>query len=101
MLELQRDFRPLLWRAAFFKSIGKLISFANAHQELRLCDNFVRLHSPSLRSRCESGKVDVRGDVLFAGSLIRTTADRMLPQSLYSSAMESGELFVAGSAVLN
>jgi hypothetical protein len=71
VLELQRDFRSFLRQAAFFKSISKLISFANAHQELGLSDKFVGLHAVFLSGGGERGEVYVGGDVLLAGSFIR------------------------------
>ena len=75
MLELQCDLRSLLRYAAFFKGIGKLVGFANTHQELRLCEKFVRLHSMVFCGRRHGTEVHVGSDVLFAWRFIRISTN--------------------------
>jgi len=87
MLELQRDFRTLLRQAAFFEGVGKLVGFANAHQELRLRNKPVRLHTILFGGSGERSEIYVSSNVLLSGRFIGTPADRMLANRLQRSAM--------------
>jgi len=101
MLELQRDLSALLGQAAFFKGIGKLIGFANSHQELRLRNQFVRMHAMLFSGSSERSEVYVGRDVLLAGGFIRIGADRVLTKTLDRSAMSACKLLFAGITVIN
>jgi len=101
MLELKRDLGAFLRHPAVLEGIGKLICFANAHQELRLSCEFVCVHSSFFGSSGEGGEVDVGGDVLLAGGLVGIGADGVLANRFDCAAMTSGELFVARIAVVD
>ena len=75
MLELQGDFGTLLRQTAFFEGVGELILLADAHQELRLREQRLNLHSLQFRSASQGGEVHVSRDVLFAGSFVRIRAN--------------------------
>ena len=70
MFELQRDFGAFLGQAAFFEGIGKLVGFADAHQELGLRDQLVCPHPVFFRGGGECREVYVGGYVLFARSFV-------------------------------
>src|SRR5947209_20391353 len=101
MLELQRDFRALLGQATVFEGVGKLVSFPDAQQELRLRHEFLGLHAMSFCGGGESGEVYVGGDVLFPGRFVGIITDRMLTDCLQRSAMAACQLFFAGVAVVD
>ena len=87
MFELQRHLGAFLGQAAFFEGVGKLIDLAGAHQELRLRAEFLRQHAVLFRGGGEGGEVYIGCDVLFAGSFVGASADRMLPKSFHCAAM--------------
>ena len=61
-----------------FESIGELGGFPDSHQELRLRDEFLRLH-PVLFCGCGQGcEINVDRDVLFSGGFVGVSAYRML-----------------------
>src|SRR5258708_17401731 len=101
MLELQRDFCALLRQATFFESVGKLVGFADAHQELGLRDESLRLHAVFFGGGGEGGEVYVGSDVLFAGGFVGVGAYRVLANGLQSVAMAACELFFTAIAVVD
>src|ERR1700716_902166 len=101
MLKLQRHFGALLRQAAFLEGVGKLIGLADAHQELRLRAEFLRVHAVPFGDGRKGGEVYIGGDVLFTGSIVGTGADRVLPKSLHCAAMAARKLFFSGVAVVN
>ena len=77
MLELKRNFGALLREPAIFERVGKLVCFADAHQELGLGEQALDLQA-GLRSRGgEGSEVDVRGQILLAGGLVRISRGRV------------------------
>ena len=70
MFQLEGHFRSLLRDAAIFEGVGKLISLADAHQELRLREELFAPACRLARSRGEGSEIDVGGQVLLAGSLV-------------------------------
>ena len=101
MFELQGDFRAFLRQAAVFEGIGELVRLADAHQKLRLGNQFLRPHPVFLRGGGERGEVYIGGDVLFAGSFIWIGAEGVPAQCFQGSSMAAGELFFAGVAVVD
>ncbi len=96
VFELERHFRSLLRDAAVFEGVGKLIPFANAHQELRLREQFFTLHAGLLAGSGERGEIDVGGEVLLAGSLVGVGAGGVLAIRHERAAVATRELFVRG-----
>src|SRR5271157_3566311 len=87
MFQLQRHFRPFLRNAAVFEGIGKLIPFANAEQKLRLGEEGLTARTNFFTGGCESSEIDVGGEILLAGSLVRIGAGRMMTISHEGSAV--------------
>ena len=83
------------------KASANSIGFADAQQELRLRDELLRLHAVFFRGRGERGEVHVGGDVLLAGGFVGIGADGVLANGLQRSAMASGQLLLAGVAVVD
>src|SRR5438874_2518037 len=101
MLELQRDFRAFLRKTALLKGVGKFIHFADSEQKLRLRDDLLRLHAFFSSGSSQRRKVYLRRDVLFAGSLVRVGAHRMMTNGFQCAAMTSGELLFTGVPIIN
>jgi len=78
MFKLQGHFGALLWQSAFFERIGKLISFPNPHQKLRLRHKSVRVHAVFFGGSGERGEIHISSNVLLAWSFIRIGTDGML-----------------------
>ena len=101
MFELERNFGALLRETAIFECVGKLVRFPDPHQKLGLGPQVLNLHA-GLRDRGgEGSEVDVRGQILLAGSLVRVRAGRVLAIGHQGPAVASGKLFVAGVAVVD
>src|SRR6202021_1063864 len=100
VLELERDFGALLGQAAVFEGVGKLGSFADAPQELRLRDQLLTLHALLIGGRGQCCEVYVGGDVLFTGGFVGVGADGMLSYRFKRTAMAPGKLLGAGVAVV-
>src|SRR5882762_533245 len=95
MFQLERHLRPFLRDAAVFERVGKLISLANAHQELRLREEPFDLQTGLLACSGERGEIDVGGEVLLARGLVRVRTRRVMPIRHERSAVATRELFVA------
>ena len=59
MLKLQGDFRPFLGDATVLEGVGKLISLANPHEELRLCKQPFAAHAAPFAGGGERGEIDM------------------------------------------
>src|ERR1035438_2392346 len=101
MLKLEGHFRALLRNAAVFKRVGKLISLANAHQELRLREELFDTHTGLLACSGERGEIDVGGEVLLAGRLVGVGAGGVLAIRHERAAVATRELLVARVTVVN
>ena len=73
MLELQRNFRSLLRKHAILKGIDKLRLFSDADEEVRLRNQPQRVQSALYTQSPQRSEIDMRRNVLFAGSFIRRT----------------------------
>src|SRR5580658_2197753 len=70
VLKLEGYSRSLLRDVAILEGVGKLITLANAHQELRLRAEFFAAHTSLLARAAERGEIDMGGEVLLTGSLV-------------------------------
>ena len=101
MLELERHFRPFLRDAAVFEGVGKLIFLANAHQKLRLREELFGPHPGLLARGGERGEIDVGGEVLLAGGLVRIGAGRVLAIRHERAAVATRQLLIARVTVID
>ncbi len=87
--------------AAVFEGVGKLITLADAHQELRLREELFDLQTGLLACSGERGEIHVGGEVLLAGGLIRVRARRVMPIRHERPAVATCELFAARVTVVD
>jgi len=101
MFELQGDLGALLREETVGEGVGKLVLLSDAHQELRLRAEALALHTGPVAGSGQRGEIDVRGEVLLTGSLIRIAAGGMMAVSHERAAAAASELLVAGVTVVN